>query len=428
MEIIKTCCIKKILLLLPVIYSFNVFSQSKLEKVKVFIDCSQTYICNSDYIRSEINMVDFVRDRKDADVHVLVTAQNSNTGGTRAQLNFIGLRSFQGVSDTLTFFNDPTSTEDEQRKKLVQNLKLGLVRYIAKSKIAEQLNITYTSKASDKKDTSKTKDPWNYWVFQTTTYGSFSGSETYKNTSLNASFSANRETEKWKTGALLSFNKNVDTYIDSTGKTKFIRKGLDGGIDIVKVINKHWGLGAEAAYSNSLYSNIRALYRVRPKVEYSFYPYSKYNTERIVFQYLIGPVDLHYYDTTVYFKTKESLMQQSANVIASFTKPWGAINVGIFYSGYLSDLSKNNLNFNGAVSWKITKGLNFAIWGNYGLVHDQIALRKGTATRDQLLVRTRELKSNYNYNLGIALSYRFGSILNNFINPAFRGLNYSINF
>lgn len=136
MEILKHGCIKKILLLLPIIYSFNVFSQSKLEKVKVFIDCSQTYIgfCNSDYIRSEINMVDFVRDRRDAHVHVLVTAQNSTTGGTRAQLNFIGLRSFQGVSDTLTFFNDPTSTEDEQRKKLVQNLKLGLVRYIAKSK------------------------------------------------------------------------------------------------------------------------------------------------------------------------------------------------------------------------------------------------------------------------------------------------------
>ena len=419
---------KKLLLLLLLTNSLNVFSQRKLEKVKVYIDCSQTWICNSDYIRSEINMVDFVRDRQDADVHVLVTTQNSNAGGTKAQLNFIGLRYFQNVSDTLTFFDDPTSTEDEQRKKLVQNLKLGLVRYISKSKIGEQLNITYISKASDKKDTSKTKDPWNYWVFQTTTYGSFSGSEAYKNTSLNASFSANRETEKLKTGAQLSFNKNVDTYIDTSGKTKFTRKGLDGGFDIVKVINKHWGIGAEAAYSNSLYSNIHALYRVRPKIEYSIYPYPKYNTERIVFEYLIGPVDLHYYDTTVYFKTKEVLTQQSANVIASFTKPWGGINVGIFYSSYLSDLAKNNLNFNGAVSWKITKGLNFAVWGNYGLVHDQIALRKGTATRDQLLVRTRELKSNYNYNLGIALSYRFGSILNNFINPAFRGLNYSINF
>ncbi len=74
------------------------------------------------------------------------------------------------------------------------------------------------------------------------------------------------------------------------------------------------------------------------------------------------------------------------------------------------------------------RGLNFAIWGSYGLIHDQIALRKGTASRDELLVKTRELKSKYNYNLGVGVSYRFGSILNNFINPAFRGLNYSINF
>ncbi len=133
-------------LLSAIIYSFKAFPQPKLDRVKVFVDCSQTYICNSDYIRSEINMVDFVRDRQDADVHILVTAQNSNAGGLKAQLNFIGLRSFQGISDTLTFFNDPTSTEDEQRKKLVRHLKIGLIRYVAKSKIADELNITYTAK------------------------------------------------------------------------------------------------------------------------------------------------------------------------------------------------------------------------------------------------------------------------------------------
>ncbi len=338
------------------------------------------------------------------------------------------MRSFQGISDTLTFFNDPTSTEDEQRKKLVRHLKLGLVKYVAKSTIADELNISYIVKEGSKKDTSKTKDPWNYWVFQISTFGSFSGSEAYKNESLNSSFSANRETEKWKIGAQFAFNKSVDTYIDSTSKTKFTRQGLDGSLDVVRVIDKHWAYGAEASYSNSLYSNILAAYKLRPKAEYSIFPYSKFNTERIVFQYLIGPANYHYYDTTVYFKTKEWQLQQSANVIASFTKPWGAINMGIFYSSYLSDFSKNNLNFNGAVSWKIVKGLNFAIWGNYGLIHDQIALRKGTASRDELLVKTRELKSNYNYNLGVAVSYRFGSILNNFINPAFRGLNYSIIF
>ncbi len=115
-------------------------------------------------------MVDFVRDRQDADVHILVTAQNSNAGGLKAQLNFIGLRSFQGSSDTLTFFNDPTSTEDEQRKKLVRHLKLGLVTYIAKSTIADEIIISYTAKEGGKKDTSKTKDPellgfpdFNFW-------------------------------------------------------------------------------------------------------------------------------------------------------------------------------------------------------------------------------------------------------------------------
>jgi len=104
------------------------------------------------------------------------------------------------------------------------------------------------------------------------------------------------------------------------------------------------------------------------------------------------------------------------------------INLGIFWSNYFDDLSKNNLSFNGAVSWKIVKGLNFGIYGFYGLIHDQIGLRKGGATRDQLLTNNRELLSSYEYNLGFGFSYRFGSISNSIVNPRFKGLNYSINF
>jgi hypothetical protein len=38
-------------------------------------------------------------------------------------------------------------------------------------------------------------------------------------------------------------------------------------------------------------------------------------------------------------------------------KTLGAINTGILYSSYLSDLKKYNLSFNGAISWKIARGL-----------------------------------------------------------------------
>ena len=120
-------------------------------------------------------------------------------------------------------------------------------------------------------------------------------------------------------------------------------------------------------------------------------------------------------------------MQQDLKMITSFTKPWGSVNIGIFFSSYFSDFKKNSLQFNGAVSWKIAKGLNFALWGNYGLIHDQITLRKGGATRDEVLKQNRELESSFQYNLGVGFSYRFGSIMNNIVNPRFKGLSYSIN-
>lgn len=70
--------------------------------------------------------------------------------------------------------------------------------------------------------------------------------------------------------------------------------------------------------------------------------------------------------------------------------------------------------------------MNFAVLGNYGLVHDQINLPKGKATRGELLVQNRELLSTFNYSLGLGFSYRFGSILNNIVKPRLLGLSYSI--
>ncbi|HVG41170.1 MAG TPA: hypothetical protein VM888_06115 [Chitinophagaceae bacterium] len=405
------------------------FSQNtRIDKLKVYLDCTRGWLCDFDYVRSEMLMVDFVRDRFNADVHVLVNMQSSSSGGTQSQMNFIGLKTFSSLTDTLTFYNDPTSTEDEQRKKLVHHLKLGLTRYIAKTKAGEQLSISFTG-TNTTKDSSVTikKDPWNYWVFQLSTSGSLNGNANYKNRSAYGSFSADRETENWKINGYLSLSKNVEIYKQDSLESKFERKSYDGNLQVAKSINQHWSYGLSASYENSLFSNYRAAYKLQPKIEYSFFPYTTFNSQRIVLQYMIGPAYYNYYDTTVYFKDKEWQIQQSVRMITSFTKPWGSINVGISYANYFDDFSKNNLSFNGAVSWKIVKGLNFALWGNYGLIHDQINIRKGRASRDEILLRNRELESSFEYNLGVGFSYRFGSILNNIVNPRFRGLSYSIN-
>lgn len=420
------------LLIACMIYcTYSSYSQSALgdEKVKVFLDCTQ--YCDFDFVRSEMKMVDFVRDRFQSDVHILITRESSSAGGSQQRLTLLGLKRFIGMNDTLTYFDEPGVTDDEKRKQLVQYLKLGLMRYIAKTAMGKKMliNMPVDSTESGKIINNQVaKDKWNYWVYQFGASTSFNGNENNRSGSWNAYVNADRETEKWKTNIYLSADKSTNVFTDSSGETKFKRKNYNGGFQVSKSINQHWSIGLSSSYSKSLYSNIRDGINIQPRLEYSLYPYKKFNSDRIVVQYYLGPQYIHYYDTTVYFKLREWQIQQSINILTSFNKPWGNINIGVFFSNYFDDLKKNNLSFNGAISWKIAKGLQFGIYGFYGLIHDQIGLRKGAATRDQLLINNRELLSTFQYNLGFGFSYRFGSISNNIVNPRFRGLNYSINF
>ena len=50
------------------------------------------------------------------------------------------------------------------------------------------------------------------------------------------------------------------------------------------------------------------------------------------------------------------------------------------------------------------------------------SLRRGDATTEEILVRQRELATGYQYEIGFGISYSFGSIFNNVVNPRFRNV------
>ncbi|MBM3415461.1 MAG: hypothetical protein FJY20_03235 [Bacteroidetes bacterium] len=104
------------------------------------------------------------------------------------------------------------------------------------------------------------------------------------------------------------------------------------------------------------------------------------------------------------------------------------MNFGIFYSNYLSDFKKKNISFTGSFSWRIFKGFNVGGGGNYSIVRDQINISKGEASSTDVLTRRRALLSGYDYFFGVGFSYRIGSIFNNAVFPAMRGMNFSLNF
>lgn len=45
-----------------------------------------------------------------------------------------------------------------------------------------------------------------------------------------------------------------------------------------------------------------------------------------------------------------------------------------------------------------------------------------SASTEEILVRQRELATGYQYEVGFGVSYSFGSIFNNVVNPRFRNV------
>ena len=73
------------------------------EALRVFLDCA---VCDFDYLRTEMTYVNYVRDRQDAEVHVLVTTEPTGGGGTAYTIDFIGLRQFAGKRIQFHYYPD----------------------------------------------------------------------------------------------------------------------------------------------------------------------------------------------------------------------------------------------------------------------------------------------------------------------------------
>jgi hypothetical protein len=94
-------------------------------------DALNVYMENTDYIRTEISYVNYVRDIKDAGVYIISTVQYTGSGGHEYTYFIVGQNENRGMADTLSFTSPPDETDDETRIKQVRTLQLGLMRYVA---------------------------------------------------------------------------------------------------------------------------------------------------------------------------------------------------------------------------------------------------------------------------------------------------------
>lgn len=402
---------------------FTLQGSAQNNKLSIFLDCQRTW-CDLNFIRTEVNVVDYYLDRTKADVHVLITQQRAGTDRQQIQVIFFGMGKYQNISDTLIYVNKPNATEDERRRLMVTNLKIGLLPYLMKSGYTGNIDINLQKEVIDAKDSgSIKKDPWKYWVFRVGADGNLSGDNNYKSISISGNFSVNRVTEKYKTFLFARLGYNENQFIDGNDKITIanrrqtIQYGQTFGID------EHWSWGVYGSTIINTFSNYKLNTTLKPVIEYSITSYKDFNTQAFTISYEIGPQLYSYFDTTIYLKTKETLGRQTLIAHFNTNKKWGSISTSMSYSNFLQNFKYFNLNSFVNLSINIKGNITLFGYGSYNIIRDQFNLRKGNASSTDILTRQRQLATGYEFFSGFGISYRFGSKLNNFVNPRLTFIN-----
>lgn len=378
-------------------------------------DALNVFMDASDYIRKEIPYINYVRDIRDADLYIITTYQRTGAGGYEYTYFITGQKSFTGMRDTLTFIADPDETEESRRQKEVNTLKMGLMRYVAKTPLAKYLRISFSEPMSE----TVSSDKWNSWVFRSSLNGYLNGRKTYKSNYVSGNISASRITEEWKININARYYTNNSKYIigDEIVKSHSDSKYLSSLV--VKSLSDHWSVGGSATIGSSSYSNKEFYFNFMPGIEYDLFPYSESTRRQLRILYSAGINLVQYTDTTIYDKIKENLWLHSLSAAYEVVQKWGSIDFTLTYSNYLHDWSKNNLSIDGYLSLRVAKGLNITFGGGASLIHDQLSLVKQNLSYDEILLQRKEIATQYEYFTSFGLTYTFGSIYNNVVNPRF---------
>ncbi|NOX37143.1 MAG: hypothetical protein GXO78_06350 [Calditrichaeota bacterium] len=380
--------------------------------LRVFIDCPS---CDLDYIRENIPYVHYLRDWTEAEVHILVTIRETGSGGREYTLTFIGKQRFRNLNDTLTYISSNDATDDEIRKGLVHKLKLGLMRYVAHTPVADFLTIQYLKKVT----TAQQIDRWKNWIFSIRLNVFSNGEKLTRFTSSFGNISAKKITLDWKIIFQIYGNYNESTFRYPGTRLTSISRSHGIRSSIVRSLTDHWSLGFFVNYFSSSYRNIRWQIYGSPALEFNVFPYSESTRRSLTISYAMEPQAVAYVEETIFNKVQEFLWKQSLMVGVSFQQPWGRLAISVLGSQYLHDLSKNRVVLFSSASWRIFKGFSVNIFGQYSRIRDQLSLPRLGATPEEVLLRRKELETTYSYFLSFGISYAFGSLFSNVVNTRF---------
>jgi len=380
--------------------------------VKFFLDCR---FCDINYIREEIPYVNYVRDTREAEVYLLVTSQNAGSGGNQYTYTFQGQGKFKRMNDTIIYTSNPDETRSVVRERMTNMMKLGLMRYVARTPLSNQVEIRNNSRLIRE----EVVDRWNNWVFELQTSPRFNAEESYNRLFFSNSVNITKITQNIKLEIQIDQNIFRERFIKNDVETEYIRTSKQIDNLFVKSISSHWSAGLRWELAASTRENYSFNTEFLPSVEYDLFPYEEATHRQLRILYGAGYQFSSYIDSTILNKISESLFKNELRVAYQVQEKWGSVNVSLTGSNYFHDFSKNRLELDGFIRLRIIKGLSLSVNGGVAYINDQLNLPKGDLTEAERLLRLKEQATSFSIQGGLSITYTFGSIYNNVVNPRF---------
>ncbi|MBW6500072.1 MAG: hypothetical protein K0B05_01655 [Bacteroidales bacterium] len=382
-------------------------------RITVFLD----FFWHQQFIRENVNFVNYVRDKELSQVHIMMIRHPSGSAGDNYVISFIGRGPFEGKNNIITYWDPSTHTTDETRNGLVDMICIGLVPYLSSTGMVNQMKVTI--KDGFLIDTIPITDPWKNWVFEI--FGGASIDKEKKRSRFDSrwGFSADKISDDWKIRIRPYFNLNERTFVTDDGdiKSHTHRHGFQG--NLIRSINQHWSVGLFVRMLSSTFHNIQFNVETSPGIEYSFFPYSESSRKSITVVYQIGAGYHNYIEETIFAKLEENLASHSLNISANFQQPWGLFRAGISGSHYFHDFKANRVELSSRLDLRIIKGLSLNLSGNFDFINDLVALPAGELSLEQILLQQSRQATSYQMSGTIGLAYTFGSKFSNVVNTRF---------
>ena len=187
-------------------------------RLRLHVTCTDADL-DYDFLKRELSWVDWVRDRADADVRVLLTLRGTGSGGDEGTFYVTRPHGGGPAADTLRVFASATDSEDAKRQLIARTLRALLARDLAERPEGPRLNVQLADPPSSAPPAAATRDPWDHWVYKLGMNGYGDGEQSYRSAYLRSSLTASRVTERHKMGASLSQNYNDSHYEFEDGST-----------------------------------------------------------------------------------------------------------------------------------------------------------------------------------------------------------------